>query len=57
MGGYADLSQTDTGLHMRMRSRAFIVADAVDTTSRILFINSGMTNLLLSCPVPYVLYM
>jgi neutral ceramidase len=39
--GYASLAQTDTGLHMRQRSRAFIVADSSTPTNRILFINAG----------------
>ncbi|KAG6816653.1 hypothetical protein H0H87_004296 [Tephrocybe sp. NHM501043] len=41
MMGYASLSQTDTGLHMRQRSRAFIVADAASPSNRIVFINAG----------------
>ncbi|KEP52903.1 neutral/alkaline nonlysosomal ceramidase [Rhizoctonia solani 123E] len=46
MMGYADLSQTDTGLHMRQFSRAYIVA-APGTNSakdRILFINSDLQS-------------
>ncbi|KAL1682695.1 Neutral/alkaline nonlysosomal ceramidase [Schizophyllum commune] len=42
MMGYASLAQTDTGLHMRQRSRAFIVADASSPNDRILFINSDI---------------
>ncbi|KAK0212090.1 Neutral/alkaline nonlysosomal ceramidase [Desarmillaria ectypa] len=42
MMGYASLGQTDTGLHMRQFSRVFIVADASDPSSRILFINSDI---------------
>lgn len=42
MMGYADLSQTDTGLHMRQRSRAFIVADAANPSNRIVFINADI---------------
>ncbi|PBK59198.1 Neutral/alkaline nonlysosomal ceramidase [Armillaria solidipes] len=42
MMGYASLAQTDTGLHMRQFSRVFIVADASDPSSRILFINSDI---------------
>lgn len=42
MGGYASLAQTDTGLHMRMRSRAFIVANPANTTDRIVFINADI---------------
>ncbi|KAG2158746.1 Neutral/alkaline nonlysosomal ceramidase [Suillus bovinus] len=40
--GYAYLPQTDTGLHMRQRSRAFIVADASNPSERVLFINSDI---------------
>ncbi|KAH7101621.1 ceramidase [Auriculariales sp. MPI-PUGE-AT-0066] len=41
MMGYASLDQTDTGLHMRTRARAFIVATANTTTAadRVLLIN------------------
>ncbi|KAJ3559863.1 hypothetical protein NM688_g75 [Phlebia brevispora] len=42
MMGYAYLPQTDIGLHMRQRSRAFIVADASNPTNRIVFINSDI---------------
>lgn len=42
MMGYANLAQTDTGLHMRQRSRAFIVADASNSANRIVFINSDI---------------
>ncbi|TDL22967.1 Neutral/alkaline nonlysosomal ceramidase [Rickenella mellea] len=42
MMGYASLGQTDTGLHMRQRSRAFIVADASNPSNRIVFINSDI---------------
>ncbi|KAG9075644.1 hypothetical protein FS749_012668, partial [Ceratobasidium sp. UAMH 11750] len=44
MMGYADLSQTDTGLHMRQFSRAYIVATPGTQTAkdRILFINSDI---------------
>ncbi|KAG8698106.1 hypothetical protein FRC09_007432, partial [Ceratobasidium sp. 395] len=44
MMGYADLSQTDTGLHMRQFSRAYIVATPGTNTAkdRILFINSDI---------------
>jgi neutral ceramidase len=40
--GYANLPQTDTGLHMRQRSRAWIVADASNPSQRFVFINAGM---------------
>lgn len=39
--GYASSAQVDTGLHMRQRSRAFIVAEAAQPSNRIVFINSG----------------
>ena len=39
--GYASLDQTDTGLHMRQRSRAWIVADESNPTNRFVFINAG----------------
>ncbi|KIY67193.1 Neutral/alkaline nonlysosomal ceramidase [Cylindrobasidium torrendii FP15055 ss-10] len=41
MMGYADLSQTDTGIHMRQFSRAFIVADS-SGDNRFVFINSDI---------------
>ncbi|TFY57319.1 hypothetical protein EVG20_g8593, partial [Dentipellis fragilis] len=41
--GYASLAQTDTGLHMRQRSRAFIIADASNSSNRVVFINAGTT--------------
>ncbi|KAF8589515.1 Neutral/alkaline nonlysosomal ceramidase [Ramaria rubella] len=40
MMGYASLSQTDTGLHMRQRARAFVIAEASNTSNRILFLNT-----------------
>ncbi|KIJ67392.1 hypothetical protein HYDPIDRAFT_173938 [Hydnomerulius pinastri MD-312] len=43
MMGYASLAQTDTGLHMRQRSRAFIIASSSTfPTSRILLISSDI---------------
>lgn len=39
--GYASSAQMNTGLHMRQRSRAFIVAEAAQPSNRIVFINSG----------------
>ncbi|KAH9941449.1 Neutral/alkaline nonlysosomal ceramidase [Amylocystis lapponica] len=42
MMGYADRQQTDTGLHMRQRSRAWIIADASEPTSRVVFINADI---------------
>ncbi|KAI0733823.1 Neutral/alkaline nonlysosomal ceramidase [Fomitopsis betulina] len=38
----AYLQQTDTGLHMRQRSRAWIVADPAEPTSRVVFINADI---------------
>ncbi|KAF9258342.1 Neutral/alkaline nonlysosomal ceramidase [Marasmius fiardii PR-910] len=40
--GYASLAQTDTGLHMRQRSRAFIIAESGNTNNRIVFINADI---------------
>ncbi|CAL1711862.1 unnamed protein product [Somion occarium] len=42
MMGYASLGQTDTGLHMRQRSRAWIVADASNSSNRVVFINADI---------------
>ncbi|KAA1470483.1 Neutral/alkaline nonlysosomal ceramidase [Dentipellis sp. KUC8613] len=42
MMGYASLAQTDTGLHMRQRSRAFIIADASNSSNRVVFINADI---------------
>ncbi|KAJ3565324.1 hypothetical protein NP233_g7696 [Leucocoprinus birnbaumii] len=42
MMGYASLGQTDTGLHMRQRSRAFIIADGSAPQNRIVFINADI---------------
>ncbi|KAH7916139.1 Neutral/alkaline nonlysosomal ceramidase [Hygrophoropsis aurantiaca] len=42
MMGYASLAQTDTGLHMRQRSRAFVIADPKNPTNRVVFINSDI---------------
>lgn len=40
--GYASMAQTDTGLHMRQRSRAFIIGDPTDNSSRVVFINADI---------------
>lgn len=40
--GYASLGQVGTGLHMRQRSRAFIVADAASPSNRVVFINADI---------------
>ena len=40
--GYASPSQTNTGLHMRQRARAFVVAEAYNTSNRILFLNTDI---------------
>ncbi|OBZ65816.1 Neutral ceramidase [Grifola frondosa] len=42
MMGYASLAQTDTGLHMRQRSRAWIIADASEPSNRVVFINADI---------------
>ncbi|KAH0586874.1 hypothetical protein H2248_005713 [Termitomyces sp. 'cryptogamus'] len=42
MMGYASLEQTDAGLHMRQRSRAFIIAEATSPSSRNAFINADI---------------
>ncbi|KAJ7846596.1 Neutral/alkaline nonlysosomal ceramidase [Mycena olivaceomarginata] len=42
MMGYASLVQTATGLHMRQRARAFIVAEVASPSDRILFINADI---------------
>ncbi|EKM60398.1 uncharacterized protein PHACADRAFT_167760 [Phanerochaete carnosa HHB-10118-sp] len=42
MMGYASLPQTDTGLHMRQRSRAWIVADASNPSDRFVYINADI---------------
>ncbi|KAH9888505.1 Neutral/alkaline nonlysosomal ceramidase [Cubamyces lactineus] len=42
MMGYASLSQVDSGLHMRQRSRAFIIADAANPSNRVVFINADI---------------
>ncbi|KAF7351861.1 hypothetical protein MVEN_01147500 [Mycena venus] len=42
MMGYASLAQTDTGLHMRQRARAFIVAESATPSERILFVNADI---------------
>ncbi|OCH91072.1 Neutral/alkaline nonlysosomal ceramidase [Obba rivulosa] len=42
MMGYASLAQTDSGLYMRQRSRAFIVADASNSSNRVVYINADI---------------
>ncbi|TFK19427.1 ceramidase [Coprinopsis marcescibilis] len=42
--GYASLEQNGRGLHMRQRSRAYIVADGSAPNNRIVFINAGLYN-------------
>lgn len=46
MMGYASLAQTDTGLHMRQFSRAYIIATPNTATAkdRILFVNSDLQS-------------
>ncbi|KAG8902823.1 hypothetical protein FRB99_004064 [Tulasnella sp. 403] len=43
MFGYASLEQTDSGLHMRQFSRAFIVADTANPSQRIVYVNSDIS--------------
>ena len=38
--GYAEMTQKGTGLHMRQRARAFIIAESADPTQRILYVNA-----------------
>lgn len=40
--GYAFLPQTDTGLHMRQRSRAFIIGDPTNQSNCVVFINADI---------------
>ena len=40
--GYASPSQVGSGLHMRQRSRAFIVGDPHNQTSRVVFVNADI---------------
>ncbi|KAI0740585.1 Neutral/alkaline nonlysosomal ceramidase [Earliella scabrosa] len=42
MMGYASLAQVDTGLHMRQRSRAWIIADPSNPSNRVVFINADI---------------
>ncbi|KAJ7203478.1 ceramidase [Mycena haematopus] len=42
MMGYASLPQTDTGLHMRQRARAFIIAEPTSPGERILLVNADI---------------
>lgn len=42
MMGYASLDQVDRGLHMRTRSRAFIVAEEGSPNNRVVFINADI---------------
>ncbi|KAJ8515814.1 hypothetical protein ONZ45_g6805 [Pleurotus djamor] len=42
--GYANLAQVGSGLHMRQRSRAFIVAEASNPSNRVVFINADMSG-------------
>ncbi|CAK5272171.1 unnamed protein product [Mycena citricolor] len=42
MMGYASLGQTDTGLHMRQRCRAFIVSEASAPENRVLLLNADI---------------
>ncbi|KAJ7618532.1 Neutral/alkaline nonlysosomal ceramidase [Roridomyces roridus] len=42
MMGYASLGQTDTGLHMRQRARAWIIGEPDVEANRIVFINADI---------------
>jgi neutral ceramidase len=42
MMGYASLGQTDTGLHSRQRSRAYIIADQANPTERLVVVNADI---------------
>jgi neutral ceramidase len=42
MMGYASLAQTDSGLHLRQRARAFIVGETAATANRIVFVNADI---------------
>ncbi|KAJ6615452.1 Neutral/alkaline nonlysosomal ceramidase [Mycena sp. CBHHK59/15] len=42
MMGYASLGQTDTGLHLRQRARAFIIGETDTLTNRVVFINADI---------------
>ncbi|KAJ7740568.1 Neutral/alkaline nonlysosomal ceramidase [Mycena metata] len=42
MMGYASLGQTDSGLHLRQRARAFIIGETDNTANRVVFINADI---------------
>ncbi|EKM53544.1 uncharacterized protein PHACADRAFT_163865 [Phanerochaete carnosa HHB-10118-sp] len=42
MMGYAYLPQTDTGLHMRQRARAWVIADQSSPSDRFVYINADI---------------
>jgi neutral ceramidase len=42
MMGYASLAQTDSGLHMRQRARAFIIGEPNTPANRVVFINADI---------------
>jgi neutral ceramidase len=42
MMGYASLAQTDTGLHMRQRARAWIIGETDTPANRVVFINADI---------------
>ncbi|KAJ6473129.1 Neutral/alkaline nonlysosomal ceramidase [Mycena sanguinolenta] len=42
MMGYASLGQTDTGLHMRQRARAWIIGETATTANRVVFVNADI---------------
>ncbi|KAJ7983174.1 Neutral/alkaline nonlysosomal ceramidase [Mycena polygramma] len=42
MMGYASLPQTDSGLHLRQRARAFIIGETNTTANRVVFVNADI---------------
>ncbi|KAJ7661420.1 Neutral/alkaline nonlysosomal ceramidase [Mycena polygramma] len=42
MMGYASLPQTDSGLHLRQRARAFIIGETDTTANRVVFVNADI---------------
>ncbi|KAG9042279.1 hypothetical protein FS837_011082 [Tulasnella sp. UAMH 9824] len=43
MFGYASMAQTDSGVHMRQWSRAFVIADPDDPSQRVVYINADIS--------------
>jgi neutral ceramidase len=42
MMGYASLAQTDSGLHLRQRARAWIIGETATTANRVVFVNADI---------------